>query len=138
MSDLNKVMLIGRLTREVDSSVTKSGTTVAKFSIANNKTWKDKEGNKQEEVSFFNCTAWGKVGEIIAQYMTKGKQIQITGRLKQNTWDDKDGNKRSAIDVVVEDFQFIGSKNDNSNDNQSDPIPNDPEPNPFSDDDIPF
>jgi single-strand DNA-binding protein len=136
-SDLNKVILIGRLTKDPELRYTQGGSAVASFSIANNKNWKDKEGNQQEKVSFFNCTAWAKGGEIIAQYMTKGKQIQITGRLEQKVWDDKEGKKQYSVEVVVEDFQFLGGKNDSGSQSETvTPISN--EPDPFSSDTFPM
>ena len=109
MSDLNRIMLIGRLTKEPELKKTPNGTAVCSFSIANNKTWK-KDGEKKEEVSFFNCVAWAKTGEIIAQYVKKGQRIAIEGRLQQRSWQTDAGEKRYAVEVVVDNFQFLESK----------------------------
>jgi single-strand DNA-binding protein len=79
---------------------------VAKFSIASSYTY-TKDGAKKETTSFFNCVAWGKTGEIIAQYFKKGQRIAIEGRLQQRSWDDQSGNKRTAVEIVVENFNFI-------------------------------
>lgn len=102
----NKVILMGNLTRDPELKTTPSGRSVCGFSIAVNRTWRNSEGEQQEDVSYFDCTAWGKAGEIINQYMQKGRAILISGRLNQRTWE-QDGNKRSKVDVVVEDFNFI-------------------------------
>jgi single-strand DNA-binding protein len=150
-NDLNRVMLVGRLTRDPDLRYAPSGTSVASFSIANNRSY-TKNGEKTEQVSYFNCVAWGKLGEIIAEYCKKGKLIGLDGRLQQRSWEDKDGNKRSTVEVVVENFQFLspaaGGQSQAGNDFRSSSgnaeisrdagsMP-DIDDNPFSDDDIPF
>lgn len=111
----NKIILMGNLTRDVEMRTTPGGQTVAHFSLAVNRTWRDQNGQQQDKTSFINCVAWGKPGEIIAQYVSKGSSLLVSGRLDQRSYDDKDGNKRSAVEVVVEDFNFVGSKGgDNS------------------------
>jgi len=102
----NKVTLLGNLTRDPELRTTPSGRSVCSFSLAVNRTWNNQQGEKQEDVSFFDCTAWGKAGEIINQYTQKGQALLISGRLNQRTWE-QDGQKRSKVDVVVEDFNFI-------------------------------
>ncbi len=104
----NKVILMGNLTRDVEMRTTPSGQTVANFSLAVSRSWKDQNGQTQEQTSFINCVAWGKVGEIIAQYTGKGSPLLVSGRLDQRSYEDKDGNKRQAVEVNVEDFNFIG------------------------------
>ena len=104
----NKVILMGNLTRDVEMRTTQSGQTVANFSLAVSRSWKDQNGQTQEQTSFINCVAWGKPGEIIAQYVSKGSPLLVSGRLDQRSYDDKDGNKRTAVEVVVEDFNFVG------------------------------
>lgn len=105
----NKVILMGNLTRDPETRTTPSGQSVTNFSLAVNRTWKDQNGNQQEAVSFIDCVAWGKPGEIITQYVGKGRPILVSGRLDQRSWDDKDsGAKRSKVEVIVEDFNFIG------------------------------
>ena len=104
----NKVILMGNLTRDVEVRTTPSGQSVANFSIAVSRSWKDQSGQTQEQTSFINCVAWGKPGEIIAQYVKKGDPLLVSGRLDQRSYDDKDGNKRQAVEVNVEDFNFIG------------------------------
>ncbi len=104
----NKVVLLGNLTRDVEMRSTSNGQNVANFSLAVSRTWRDKDGQQQEQTSFINCVAWGKTGEIIAQYVKKGSPLLVSGRLDQRSYEDKDGNKRTAVEVVVEDFTFVG------------------------------
>ena len=105
----NKVILMGNLTRDVEMRTTPSGQSVANFSIAVSRSWKDQSGATQEQTSFINCVAWGKAGEIIAQYVKKGDPLLVSGRLDQRSWDDKaSGQKRSTVEVNVEDFNFVG------------------------------
>jgi len=117
----NKVTLLGNLTRDPETRVTTGGTSVTSFSLAVNRTWRSSEGEQQEEVSYFDCTAWGKAGEIIAQYTQKGRALLVSGRLRQSTWE-QEGQKRSKVEVVVEDFNFISDGGGNSNYN-SEPAP---------------
>ena len=147
-SDLNRVVLIGRLTRDPEIRYTPAGTAVASFTIANNRTY-SVSGEKKEQVSYFDCIAWSKSGEIITEYCKKGHRIAVEGRLQQTRWDDQEGKKRSRVELVVENFQFLTSKGQGeelSNEvrgKSTEPI-NDYagtssfEENPFSDDDIPF
>lgn len=110
MANLNKVLLIGRLTRDPESKSTKSGAGVVTFGLAVNRTYTRQEsGEKVEETCFLDMEAWGRQGETIARYMKKGRQIFIEGRLKFDSWE-KDGQKQSKIRVVVENFQFIDSQ----------------------------
>lgn len=106
----NKVILMGNLTRDPETRQTPSGQSVTNFSLAVSRTWKGQDGSNQEQVSFFDCVAWGKTGEIIAQYVQKGRPILVSGRLDQRSWE-QDGNKRSKVEVVVEDFNFVGGGN---------------------------
>lgn len=143
-SDLNKAILIGRLTRDPELRYTQGGTSVCSFSIANNRTYVT-AGEKKEQVSFFNCVAWAKTGEVIAEYCKKGQRIGIEGRLQQRSWDDQEGKKRQTVEIVVDNFQFLSSKQDGSPAAPADSYPgpgsSEPSPNsenPFSDEEIPF
>jgi single-strand DNA-binding protein len=110
VANLNKVMLIGRLTRDPETRSLKSGTSVVSFGLAVNRSYtKQESGEKVEETCFLDLEAWGRQGETIARYMKKGRQIFIEGRLKLDTWE-KDGQKHSKVRVVVEGFQFIDSQ----------------------------
>jgi len=115
----SKVILMGNLTRNPETRTTSGGQSVTDFSLAVNRSWKNADGTKQEQVSFINCVAWAKTGEIIAQYVSKGNPILVSGRLEQRSWDDKEsGQKRSTVEVVVEDFNFIGGRSGEGDDNQ--------------------
>jgi single-strand DNA-binding protein len=120
----NKVTLLGNLTRDPELRTTPSGRSVCSFSLAVNRTWNNQQGEKQEDVNFFDCTAWGKAGEIINQYTQKGQALLVSGRLNQSTWE-QDGKKRAKVDVVVEDFNFIsdGSRGGDRSSTQSNPAP---------------
>ncbi len=104
--NLNIVILVGRLTKAPELKTLPSGQTVCNFSVATSRVWKDKEGNKQEKADFFNCIAWAKTGELIAQYFVKGQLIGVQGRLENRTWEKPDGNKGYATDIVVDKFEF--------------------------------
>lgn len=154
-NDLNRVTLIGRLTKEPELRYTQGGTAIGKFSIANNKNYTTSTGEKKDEVSYFDCVAWGKLGEIIVEHCKKGRRIAIEGRLQQSRWEDKEGGKRSKVEIVIDNFQFLDTKSgpeaaytgDHSAPDSS-PAPSasddhyqvssGPDNNPFSDDDIPF
>ncbi len=111
MANLNKVMLIGNLTRDPELRHTPSGKVVSELGLAINRTWSNDQGQKQEETTFVDVSVWGRQAEVIQQYVTKGSPIYIEGRLQLDTWDDKTtGQKRSKMRVVCENFQFIGSK----------------------------
>ena len=105
-NDLNKVLLIGRLTRDPEFKSIK-GTSVANFSIANNRSYLS-NNEKKEETHYFDCEVWGKLAEILRDYAKKGKQIALEGRLNQSTWDTPDGKKASKIRIRVETFQLLG------------------------------
>ena len=112
----NKVTLMGNLTRDVEMRTTPSGQSVANFSLAVSRSWKGQDGQTQEQTSFINCVAWGKAGEIIAQYVKKVDALLVSGRLDLRSWDDNEsGQKRSTIEVNVEDFNFIGGNRGGDN-----------------------
>lgn len=146
----NKVILLGNLTADPEQRTTPSGQSVTSFSLAVNRTWNDANGQRQEETSFINCTAWGQRGETIAKYVQKGRQLLVSGRLQQRSWDDKDtGKKRSTIDVIVEEFSFISdgrggsgspsTSSSSSNSNKADSTPvDDIDSAPIDLSDIPF
>ncbi len=103
---LNKAFLYGNLTRDPELKSLPSGTKVVNFSIATNRTWKDKNGVKQENVTYHNIVAFAKSAELIAQYLRKGSGVFIEGRIDNRSWDDKDGVKKYRSEVIVENFQF--------------------------------
>ncbi len=104
---LNKVFLYGNLTRDPELKALPSGSQVANFGIATNRTYKDKNGAKQEATEFHNIVAFGRTAEVIAQYMKKGRPIFVEGRIQTRSWDDKEsGKKNYRTEVVVDNFQF--------------------------------
>ena len=117
--DLNKVMLIGRITRQPELKTTTTGQNVVSFSIATNRNWKDKDGNKQERAEFHNLVAWGKLADICSQYLEKGKKIYVEGRLQTRDWEGQDGVKRYRTEVVMSEMIMLdraGSGNSGSTD----------------------
>src|SRR3954468_24805801 len=109
MSNFNRVFLMGNMTRDPQLKFLPSQMAVAEFGIATNRKFKTQSGEDREEVTFVDCSAFGRTAEVINQYFSKGKPIFIEGRLKYDTWEDKNGGgKRSKMSVVVERFEFIG------------------------------
>jgi single-strand DNA-binding protein len=111
MASFNKVILLGNLTRDPELRYTPQGAAVCEFALALNSVYTNKQtGQKVEEVSYIDLVAWGKTGETIAEYMKKGRQIMVEGRLKQDRWDSQDGKKMSKVRVTVESFTFVGAR----------------------------
>ena len=137
-SDINAVFIIGRLTADPELKTTQSGSSMCLFSIANNKTYVS-GGEKQSQVSYFNCVAWGKIGEVIAEYCRKGMRVGIEGRLQQTSWEGRDGEKKRSVNIVIEQLQMLDYKKDEKKEK---PNPSFPEQvdnqSPFTDEDIPF
>ncbi len=149
MANFNRVILIGNLTRDPELKYLPSNTAVCEFGLAVNRRWRDRDGNQQDETCFVDVAAFGKPGEIINQYMSKGRPILIEGRLRYDSWTNQEGQKRSKLSVVAENFQFLGGRGDGDGPGpgarasqgggrSSDSPPYDPEPGPPSGDDIPF
>ena len=106
MTDINRVFIVGRLTRDSDLKYTNSGTPVCKFSVACNRSVK--HGDKwQDEASFFDVTAWSKLGENLSKYLVKGKQVAVEGHLQQSRWE-KDGATHSKVEIVADSIQLLG------------------------------
>ena len=146
---VNKVILIGNLGRDPELRSTQSGQPVANFSLATNRKWKDRDGNRQEQTEWHDIVCWGRQAEVANQYLSKGRQIYVEGRLQTRSWDDKQtGEKKYRTEVICENFQMLGSRGDfdgggGGGGRRSDPFPptggapggGDPGP---ADDDIPF
>ena len=110
MQDVNTVTLAGRLTRDAEMKHTQGGTALAQFSVACNE--RKKSGDEwTEEASFFDCVLWGRLAEAIVQYMTKGTQVVLSGRLQQDRWE-QDGQKRSKVKVNVKEIQLLGGRSE--------------------------
>ncbi len=129
MRGFSKAIITGNLTRDPELRNTPNGASVCSFSVAVNRVYRDSNGEQKEDVSFIDCSAWGKLGEMISQYAKKGSGVLVSGRLDQRSWEDKTtGQKRSRVEIVVEDFNFTGSARDNggsSNFGASDAAPSD-------------
>lgn len=108
MANLNKVFLIGNLTRDPELRYTPSGVSVCTLRLAVNRRFTTRQGENRDETLFIDVTVWGKQAEVCSQYLSKGRPVLIEGRLRQETWTGSDGQKRSKIGVVAERFQFLG------------------------------
>ena len=107
MRTVNKVILIGNLTREVELKETQGGQKIATFGLATNREWTTSDGERHESAEFTECVAWSKLGEICAQYLKKGKLIYVEGYLKTRSWDQEDGTRKHRTEVVVEDMVML-------------------------------
>ena len=103
---INKALIYGNLTRDPEMKALPSGISVSSFGVATNRTWKDKNGVKQESVDFHNVVAFAKQAELIHQYLKKGSPIFVEGRIQTRSWDDKEGKKQYRTEIVIENFQF--------------------------------
>ena len=109
-SDINRVILIGRLTRSPELKTTNNGQSFCRFSLASNRSIYNKQTQEsRDEVGFFDCIAWGKQGETIHKYLEKGRRICVEGSLRWSSWE-ADGKKQSKVEIQVEQFQFLDSK----------------------------
>jgi single-strand DNA-binding protein len=114
MAGFNRVVLLGNLTRDPQLKYLPNNTAVCEFGLAVNRRWRDRDGNQREDVCFVDMAAFGRPGETINQYMSKGRQILVEGRLKFDSWTSQDGTKRSKLSVVVENFTFVGTRDASS------------------------
>ena len=111
MAYLNKVFLIGNLTRDPELRVTPKGTAICQFGLAVNRQFKDESGATRDETTFIDIEAWGKQGELVSKYLTKGSPAMVEGRLKLDQWEDKtSGQKRSKLKVVLDNVQFLSTR----------------------------
>jgi len=141
MPNLNKVFLMGNLTRDPELRFTPSNVGVATFTVAvNTNLGKDADGNVREEVLFIDAIAFGKQAETIGNYFKKGSPIFVEGRLRTRTWQDKEGNKRSRVEVVLDGFEFLSPAPNKSDANESvdGKNANNGKSEPEFDDDVPF
>ncbi len=145
-NDINRVILIGRLTRDPELKSTNGGNYFCRFSLASNRNIYNRQtGESRDEVGFFDCVAWGKSAETIHKYLQKGRRICVEGNLRWSSWETTDGKKQSKVEINVEGFQFLDAKQDGAG---GAPRENAPEggstgaahfdSGAMSDDDIPF
>jgi single-strand DNA-binding protein len=122
MPSVNKVIMVGNLTRDPQSKQLPTQSMVVEFGLAMNRKFKSPEGEDREEVCFVDCAAFGRQAEVIQKYCKKGKALYVEGRLRYDSWDDKNGHgKRSKLTVVVESFQFLGGREDQPADGEGAP-----------------
>ena len=126
---LNKVQLIGNLTKDPELRYTPQGTAVCTFSIATNRSWTDAAGQKKDEATFHRAVAWSKLAEICGQYLTKGRRVFVEGRISNRQWEDKQGQTRYITEVVVNDMLMLDGRKDGAA-AASPPEPTAPEPEP--------
>src|SRR5919199_2712743 len=107
---LNRVQLIGNLTWDVELRYTPSGTPVASFGIATNRSWKSEDGQQHEESEFHNIVAWNKLAEICSQFLHKGRKVYVEGRLQTREWQDQQGQKRSRTEVIIDDMILLDNQ----------------------------
>lgn len=119
--NLNKVFLMGNLTRDPELRHTAQGSSVTNFSVAVNRAYKGSDGELKKEVSYFNIVIWGKMGENCAKYLTKGRPVLVEGRLQNRSWEAEDGTKRYATDIVADNVQLLGSGSNSGGGNQDNP-----------------
>ncbi len=127
--NLNKVMIIGNLTRDPEIRTTPNGTNVASFSVATNFVWKDQAGQKQEKAEFHNVVAWRKLADICGQYLRKGSKVYLEGRLQTRDWEGQDGVKRYRTEIVAENMIMLdraGNSAPMSKGNEAPPMPQEP------------
>ncbi len=111
MAGTNKAILVGRLGSDPEVRYTPSGVAVANFNIATSEEWKDKDtGEKKERTEWHRIVAWSRLGEICGEYLSKGRQVYIEGRIQTRSWEDRDGNKRYTTEIVASDVQFLGGR----------------------------
>ena len=110
MRGFSKAIITGNITRDPELRTTTGGSSVCSFTVAVNRNYRGTDGEQKEEVSFIDGSAWGKLAETIDQQGKKGNGVLVSGRLNQRAWEDKNGNKRSSVEIVVEDFNFVGGR----------------------------
>ena len=145
MGSVNKVILVGNLGRDAELRYTPGGAAVATLNMATTEVWNDKGGQRQEKTEWHRVIFWGKVAESLTEYLTKGKQVYVEGRLQTRQWDDKDGNKRYTTEIRGDRVVLLGGGGgggrsasiDRSGDSGGQPAPSDLSE-PLTDDDIPF
>ena len=150
---VNKVIVLGRLGQDPELKHTAGGSPVTNFSVATNESWTDKQGQKQERTEWHRIVVWGKLAELCAQYLSKGREVYLEGRLQTRSWEDKQGQKRYTTEIQANTVQFLGSASegagDRSSTSQTSPTPSNhdsmmdqnykvPKDSNFTADDIPF
>jgi single-strand DNA-binding protein len=113
MASFNKVILLGNLTRDPETRVTANGNTICKLGMAVSRVYSTRDGERREETTFVDIDAFGNQAEVITKYMRKGRPLMVEGRLKLDQWETNEGQKRSKLGVILENFQFVGGRDEN-------------------------
>lgn len=116
MAGVNKAILLGRLGKDPEIKYTPSGMAIANFTMATSENFKDKDGQKQERTEWHRIVTFGKLAEICGEYLAKGKQVYIEGRIQTRSWDDKDGNKKYTTEIVANTMQMLGKPDEKGKD----------------------
>jgi single-strand DNA-binding protein len=135
---LNKVMVIGHLGRDPEMRYTPSGRPVTTFTIAVSRSWNTADGERRTETEWFNIVAWGNLAEICKQYLYKGQQVYIEGRLQTRRWEDKEGQKHTSVEVVANEMMMLGERRDNSSQSQEETQGDEPSEPVADEDEFPF
>ncbi len=112
MQNVNLAIIMGNLTRDPELRYTPNGQPVTSFGVATNRSWKDANGEKKDEVEFHEVVVWGKLAELCSQYLTKGRKVHVMGRLQTRSWEGQDGAKRQKTEIVAQDIAFVDSRRD--------------------------
>jgi single-strand DNA-binding protein len=139
MRGVNKVILVGNLGRDPEVRYTRNGTAVATLNIATTETWTDQNGQRQDRTEWHRVVAWSKLAEIVKEYLSKGQQVYIEGKLQTRSWDDRDGNKRYTTEIKADQMVMLGGRRDaGGRELEPPPGPENEEPFEASEDDVPF
>lgn len=134
---LNKVMIIGHLGKDPEMRYTPSGRPVTTYTVAVSRSWNSADGERHTETEWFNIVAWGNLAEICKQYLTKGQQVYIEGRLQTRRWDDKEGQKHTSVEIVANEMMMLGDRRDVNHAAEEPSTPADAEP-AATEDEFPF
>ncbi len=110
----NQAIIMGNLTRDPEVRTTPSGQNVASFAVATNRVWQNQSGERQEAADFHEIVAWGKLGDLAAQYLAKGRKVLVVGRLQTRSWEAQDGSKRQRTEIIASDISFLDSRGEGS------------------------
>lgn len=134
---LNKVMIIGHLGRDPEMRYTPSGKPVTTFTVAVSRSWNSGDGERHTETEWFNIVAWSNLAETCKQYLSKGQQVYIEGRLQTRRWDDKEGVKHSSVEIVANEMTFLSERREGGHTQEAAPASEENEP-PATDNEFPF
>lgn len=122
MSSVNKAIILGRLGKDPETRYMADGKAVTNFTLATSETWKDKSGEKQEKTEWHNCTVYGKLAEVVGEYLRKGSQAYVEGKIQTRKWQDKEGKDRYATEIIVNELTMLGGKSDAKEPQQAKPV----------------